>query len=216
MTDDKKVQPEKEEWMSTPVALPDLPWAQDALEPIISAETLSFHHGKHHNAYVTKTKELIQGTEYEDKSVEEIMMDTYDKADKKVLYNNAAQIWNHNFYWLCLTPESKSKMPDELKTIIDRDFGSVEDFKKQLVAAGMGQFGSGWAWVTIEDGKLSILKTPNADDPWTETRAPVLTLDVWEHAYYLDYQNKRQAYLEALVDKIVNWDYMLENIKRHS
>lgn len=205
---------QKQDWMKTPVELPELPWAKDALAPIISEETINFHHGKHHNAYVVKTKELIAGTELEDKSLEEIMIYAWDKPEHKVLYNNAAQVWNHNFYWNCLTPKDKSEMPDELRDILIENFGSVEAFKKELVAAGVGQFGSGWAWVMLEDGKLSISKTPNAEDPWTEKRSPVLTLDVWEHAYYLDFQNRRQAYLEEVVDNIVNWEYMLKNIKR--
>ena len=161
---------QKQDWMKTPVELPELPWAKDALAPIISEETINFHHGKHHNAYVVKTKELIAGTELEDKSLEEIMIYAWDKPEHKVLYNNAAQVWNHNFYWNCLTPKEKSVMPDELRDILIENFGSVEAFKKELVAAGVGQFGSGWAWVMLEDGKLSISKTPNAEDPWTEKR----------------------------------------------
>lgn len=206
---------QKQDWMKTPVELPELPWAKDALAPIISEETINFHHGKHHNAYVVKTKELITGTELEDKSLEEIMIYAWDKPERKVLYNNAAQVWNHNFYWNCLTPKEKSVMPEELREMLAHCFGSVEEFKKQLVAAGMGQFGSGWAWVVIEDGKLAISKTPNAEEPWSDTVSPVLTLDVWEHAYYLDFQNRRQAYLEEVLDNIINWDYMLENIKKY-
>lgn len=211
----KNVSPGKESYMTTPVELPDLPWAKDALEPVISTNTIDFHYGKHHKAYVDKTLELIKGTEFEGMTVEEIMVKTQGKADKKVLYNNAAQIWNHNFYWKCLAPQSKSKLSAKLKARIETDFGSYEEFKKQLVQAGLTQFGSGWAWVVKEKDKLQILKTPNADDPWTEDRSPVLTLDVWEHAYYLDYQNRRQAYLEALIDNVVNWDYMEELVNRY-
>ena len=206
---------EKKDWMKSPVELPELPWAKDALAPIISEETINFHHGKHHNAYVVKTKELITGTELEDKSLEEIMIYAWDKPERKVLYNNAAQVWNHSFYWKCLTPKDKSVMPEELREMLAHCFGSVEEFKKQLVAAGMGQFGSGWAWVVVQDGKLAISKTPNAEEPWSDTVSPVLTLDVWEHAYYLDFQNRRQAYLEEVLDNIINWDYMLENIKKY-
>ncbi|MEA4811313.1 MAG: superoxide dismutase [Anaerolineaceae bacterium] len=205
----------KEGWMKTPVALPELPWDKNALAPVISANTLDFHHGKHHKAYVDKTQELIKGTEFEGKSVEEIMIATFDKPDKKVLYNNAAQIWNHNYYWKCLAPAGKVKPSAKLMKHIEKDFGSWDDFRKQLVQAGMTQFGSGWAWLVLENGKLSLLKTPNADDPWTETRKPVLTLDVWEHAYYLDYQNKRQAYLEAVIDQLVNWDYVEAQIEEN-
>jgi Fe-Mn family superoxide dismutase len=206
---------EKKDWMKSPVELPELPWAKDALAPIISEDTINFHYGKHHNAYVVKTKELIAGTELEGKSLEEIMIFAAGKPEHKVLYNNAAQVWNHSFYWKCLTPKDKSVMPEELREMLAHCFGSVEEFKKQLVAAGMGQFGSGWAWVVIEDGKLAISKTPNAEEPWSDTVSPVLTLDVWEHAYYLDFQNRRQAYLEEVLDNIINWDYMLENIKKY-
>lgn len=206
---------EKKDWMKSPVELPELPWAKDALAPIISEDTINFHYGKHHNAYVVKTKELIAGTELEGKSLEEIMIFAAGKPEHKVLYNNAAQVWNHSFYWKCLTPKDKSVMSEELREMLAHCFGSVEEFKKQLVAAGMGQFGSGWAWVVVQDGKLAISKTPNAEEPWSDTVSPVLTLDVWEHAYYLDFQNRRQAYLEEVLDNIINWDYMLENIKKY-
>ncbi len=207
--------PELLDWMVTPVALPELPWAKDALEPIISANTIDFHYGKHHKAYVDKTLELVAGTALEGKPLELVMEYAAGKADKKVLYNNAAQVWNHSFYWKCLAPKGTVKPSEELKAMIDRDFGSWVEFRKQLIAAGMTQFGSGWAWVVVEGGKLSIFKTPNAEEPWTETASPVLTLDVWEHAYYLDYQNKRQAYLEAVVDNLVNWDYVESQIVKH-
>jgi Fe-Mn family superoxide dismutase len=207
--------PEHQAWMSTPVELPELPWAKDGLEPIISANTIDYHYGKHHKAYVDKTLELVKGTDLEGKSLELIMDYATRNADKKVLFNNSAQIWNHSFYWKCLAPKGTVKPSDELKALIDRDFGSWEEFRKQLIQAGMTQFGSGWAWVVVEGGKLSILKTPNADEPHTETASPVLTLDVWEHAYYLDYQNKRQAYLEAVIDNLVNWHYVEVQIEKH-
>ncbi len=184
---------EKEVWKKSPVALPELPWAKDALAPIISANTIDFHYGKHHKAYVDKTLELIKGTEYENMSLEEIGMETFGKPEKKVLYNNAMQIWNHNYYWKGLAPVGTVKPSERLLKRIEKDFGSWEEFRKQLVQAGMTQFGSGWAWVVLEDDKLSVFKTPNADDAWSYSHKPVLTLDVWEHAYYLDYQNKRQA-----------------------
>ena len=206
----------KEPWMKTPVELPELPWAKDALAPVISEETINFHYGKHHKAYVDKTKELIVGTELEDKTLEEIIIAAAAaRPEKQALFNNASQVWNHAFYWDCLTPADKSRMPEELADMLTLDFGSVEAFKKQLVDAGMTQFGSGWAWVIIEDGKLAIGKTPNADNPFTDTKKAVLVLDVWEHAYYLDYQNARKAYLDKVVDSIINWDYMLQNIKKY-
>ena len=206
----------KEPWMKTPVELPELPWAKDALAPVISEQTINFHYGKHHKAYVDKTKELIVGTELEDKTLEEIIIAAAAaRPEKQALFNNASQVWNHAFYWDCLTPADKSRMPEELADMLTLDFGSVEAFKKQLVDAGMTQFGSGWAWVIIEDGKLAIGKTPNADNPFTDTKKAVLVLDVWEHAYYLDYQNARKAYLDKVVDTIINWDYMLQNIKKY-
>ena len=206
----------KEPWMKTPVELPELPWAKDALAPVISEQTLNFHYGKHHKAYVDKTKELIAGTDLEDKTLEEIIIAAAAaRPEKQALFNNASQVWNHAFYWDCLTPADKSRMPEELADMLTLDFGSVEAFKKQLVDAGMTQFGSGWAWVIIEDGKLAIGKTPNADNPFTDTKKAVLVLDVWEHAYYLDYQNARKAYLDKVVDTIINWDYMLQNIKKY-
>lgn len=206
----------KEPWMKTPVELPELPWAKDALAPVISEQTINFHYGKHHKAYVDKTKELIAGTELEDKTLEEIIIAAAAaRPEKQALFNNASQVWNHAFYWDCLTPADKSRMPEELADMLTLDFGSVEAFKKQLVDAGMTQFGSGWAWVIIEDGKLAIGKTPNADNPFTDTKKAVLVLDVWEHAYYLDYQNARKAYLDKVVDTIINWDYMLQNIKKY-
>ena len=206
----------KEPWMKTPVELPELPWAKDALAPVISEETINFHYGKHHKAYVDKTKELIVGTELEDKTLEDIIIAAAAaRPEKQALFNNASQVWNHAFYWDCLTPADKSRMPEELADMLTLDFGSVEAFKKQLVDAGMTQFGSGWAWVIIEDGKLAIGKTPNADNPFTDTKKAVLVLDVWEHAYYLDYQNARKAYLDKVVDTIINWDYMLQNIKKY-
>ena len=206
----------KEPWMKTPVELPELPWAKDALAPVISEETINYHYGKHHKAYVDKSKELIAGTELEDKTLEEVIIAAAAaRPEKQGLFNNASQVWNHNFYWDCITPADKSKLPEELEAILVRDFGSVEEFKKKLVDAGMTQFGSGWAWVVVEDGKLAIGKTPNADNLWTDTKKPVLVLDVWEHAYYLDYQNARKAYLDKVVDTIINWDYMLQNIKKY-
>ena len=202
--------------MKTPVELPELPWAKDALAPVISEATINFHYGKHHKAYVDKTKELIAGTDLENKTLEEVIeVAAAGRPEKQGLFNNASQIWNHNFYWACLTPAENSRIPEELEAMLVRDFGSVEEFKKKLVDAGMTQFGSGWAWVVIEDGKLAIGKTPNADHPWSDTKKAVFVLDVWEHAYYLDYQNARKAYLDKVVDTILNWDYMLQNIKKY-
>lgn len=186
-----------------PHKLPALPYAQDALEPHISAETLSFHHGKHHATYVDKLNAAIVGTEYEDKSLEDVIM----SADGGI-FNNAAQIWNHSFYWRCLSPNGGGKPKNPLAGIIERDFGSLDDFKQQFSEAAATLFGSGWTWLILQkDGKLAIKNTTNADTPVREGITPLLTCDVWEHAYYLDYQNKRPDYLKAFWE-IVNWEYV--------
>ncbi|MEL7645401.1 MAG: superoxide dismutase [Anaerolineaceae bacterium] len=196
----------------TPVELPALQFAETALEPVISANTLSFHYGKHHKAYVDKTLSLIAGTELEGKTLEEIVLAAYQEG-KTALFNNAAQIWNHNFYWKSLAPAGTMDLPAEAAALLKESFESVEAFKKLFTETAVGQFGSGWAWLIWDGSKLSIDKTGNALLPWVEGKKPVLTVDVWEHAYYLDYQNRRPAYVEAVLDKLVNWEFMLANIK---
>ena len=196
----------------TPVELPQLPFAENALDPVISANTLSFHYGKHHKAYVDNTLKLIAGTELEDRSLEEIVVAT-NKEGKTGLFNNAAQAWNHNFYWTSLAATSSVALPAELKALLEANFGSVDDFKKQFTTAAVGQFGSGWAWLVMENSKLAIVTTSNAGVPWLDGKKPLFTVDVWEHAYYLDYQNRRQAYVEAVLDKLINWDFALQNAK---
>jgi len=196
----------------TPVELPKLPYAENALEPVISANTLSFHYGKHHKTYVDKALSLIAGTELEGKPLEEIIA-TAEKDGKTGLFNNAAQAWNHDFYWMSLAPAGSVAMPAELKSMIETRFQSVETFKKQFVDAAVGQFGSGWAWLVLDDGKLAIVTTSNAGLPWLNGKKPLFTVDVWEHAYYLDYQNRRQAYVEAVLDKLINWNFALQNAK---
>ena len=183
--------------------LPALPYAQDALEPHISAETLSYHHGKHHATYVDKLNKAIEDTEYEDKSLEEIIM----SADGGI-FNNAAQVWNHSFYWRCLSPDGGGTPENPIARVIERDFGSQEDFKKQFTDTATTLFGSGWTWLVLQkDGKLAIKNTSNADTPVREGITPLLTCDVWEHAYYLDYQNKRPDYLKAFW-KVVDWEFV--------
>jgi len=188
------------------LTLPDLPYARDALAPHMSQETLDFHYGKHHKTYVDTANKLIAGTEYESLPLEEIMM----KASGK-LFNQVAQIWNHSFFWNCLTPSA----PAPGKKITDalvKTFGGVEDFKKQFNEAAAGTFGSGWAWlVKNEDGTLAIVSTSNAGCPLTEGKKPLLTCDVWEHAYYIDYRNSRPNYLEHFW-ALVNWDFVEQNL----
>ena len=193
--------------------LPPLPYSRDALAPAISEETLNFHYGKHHQAYVTNLNKLIEGTAHESAALEEIIKDAAKDSSKAGLFNNAAQVWNHTFYWHSMKPGGGGKPSGAIAGKIDADFGSYEKFAEAFKAAGGGQFGSGWAWLVLKDGKLAIRKTPNAETPLTEDGAvPLLTMDVWEHAYYLDYQNSRPNYMQAFLDKLVNWDFANQNL----
>lgn len=188
--------------------LPPLPYPKNALEPTISAETLEFHHGKHHQAYVTNLNNLIKGTEFENSTLEEIIV-----KSSGGIFNNAAQVWNHTFYWNCLKPNGGGAPTGELAAAIDKAFGSLEDFKKQFSQKAVTTFGSGWAWlVKNKDGSLSIESTSNADTPMTKGQKALLTCDVWEHAYYVDYRNARPKYVEEFWN-IINWDFVAENFK---
>jgi len=191
--------------------LPDLPYARDALAPHISGETLDFHHGKHHKAYVDKANDLVKGTDLESVDLETAIRAAW-KDKNTALFNNAAQIWNHTFYWNSMSPKGGGKPSGKLAEAIDRDFGSFEKFADAFKTAGAGQFGSGWAWLVVKDGTLEIRKTPNAETPITEAGVtPLLTMDVWEHAYYLDFQNRRPDYMGAFLGHLVNWDFAAEN-----
>ena len=194
------------------IVLPPLPYAENALEPVITAKTLSFHYGKHHKAYVDNLNKLITGTDYSDLSLEEIIKGTAGRSERVAIFNNAAQIWNHSFYWNSLSPKGGGEPPAALKQKIEASFSSVDIFKKEFAAAAVSQFGSGWAWLILEDGKLKVVKTANADNPLTTGKKPLLTIDVWEHAYYLDYQNRRPDYVNAVLDKLINWEFVLQNI----
>jgi Fe-Mn family superoxide dismutase len=200
---------------SNPMAheLPPLPYASDALAPHITAETLSFHHGKHHNAYVTNLNNLIKGTDLESKSLEEIVKLTAGKADKAGVFNNAAQVWNHTFYWHSMKPNGGGKPTGAIAQKIDADFGSYEKFVEAFTQAGTTQFGSGWAWLSLKNGKLEITKTPNAETPLTTGATPLLTMDVWEHAYYVDFRNRRPDYIKTFLEKLVNWDFANKNLQ---
>ena len=188
------------------LTLPELPYARDALEPHMSAETLDFHHGKHHKTYVDTANKLINGTEYEQMPLEEIITKSSGK-----LFNQTAQVWNHSFFWQCLTPEQKQpgkKITDALV----REFGGIEDFKKQFTETAVGTFGSGWAWLVRKaDGSLAVTSTSNAGTPLTSGDRALLTCDVWEHAYYIDYRNARPKYLEAFWS-LVNWEFVEQNL----
>ncbi len=196
------------------ITLPDLPYARDALAPHISPDTLDFHHGKHHKAYVDKANELVKGTPLEGEALETIVRAAW--ADQNAaLFNNAAQIWNHTFYWRSMKPGGGGRPSGKLAEAIERDFGSFEKFAEAFKAAGAGQFGSGWAWLVAKDGKLDVRKTPNAETPLTEDGVtPLLTMDVWEHAYYLDFQNRRPDYMGAFLEHLVNWDFAAENFAK--
>ncbi len=189
-------------------ALPELPYAMDALQPHISKETLEFHYGKHHNTYVVKLNGLIEGTEFADASLE----DTVRKSSGPI-FNNAAQIWNHTFYWHCLSPDGGGAPGGALGEAIERSYGSFEDFKATFTDKAVNLFGSGWAWLVAKpDGGLAIEQTSNADTPLTGENRPLMTCDVWEHAYYIDYRNARPNYLEAFWN-LVNWDFVASNLE---
>ena len=192
--------------------LPPLPYPENALAPVISANTLSFHYGKHHKAYLDNLNKMVAGTELEGASLEKIITGTAGKADKAGIFNNAAQTWNHTFYWNSLRPNGGGKPTGRIAQMIESDLGGFEQFKKDFQQAGVTQFGSGWAWLVAEGGKLKIVKTGNADNPLTKGQTPVLTLDVWEHAYYLDYQNRRPDFVQAFLDHLVNWDFVAGNL----
>ena len=193
--------------------LPDLPYAKDALAPHISSETLDFHHGKHHATYVKNLNGLVEGTDMAPKSLEDIIQATAGNADKQGVFNNAAQIWNHTFYWQSMRPNGGGTPTGKLAEMIDRDFGSFDEFKDAFSKAGATQFGSGWAWLVLNGDKLEVRKTLNAETPLTESGVtPLLTMDVWEHAYYLDFQNRRPDYISTFLDHLVNWEFAAENL----
>ncbi|NCF15781.1 MAG: superoxide dismutase [Fe] [Gammaproteobacteria bacterium] len=192
------------------IEFPDLPYATDALEPHLSAKTLEFHHGKHHKSYVDKLNSAIQGTAYEDQSLETIMTGAHE-ASETAVFNNAAQAWNHSFLWHSMSPDGGGKPTGALADAINARFGNLEKFQAEFKAAALGRFGSGWAWLVRTADGLDIVSTGNADTPLIDGATPLLTLDVWEHAYYLDYQNKRRAYIDAYLSELINWDFAAQN-----
>ncbi len=193
--------------------LPDLPYARTALAPHISEETLNFHYGKHHQAYVTNLNGLVKDTPLEKASLEEVIKDSAADKAKAGIFNNSAQVWNHTFYWHSMKPGGGGKPHGKVAELIDRDFGGYDNFVKEFKQAGATQFGSGWAWLSYKNGKLVISKTPNAETPLTEAgTTPLLTMDVWEHAYYLDYQNRRPDYIDTFLNSLVNWDFANQNL----
>ena len=194
---------------ASPHVLPPLPYAENALAPVISAKTIGFHFGKHHKGYVDNLNKLVAGTEYTDLSLEKIIQITTGRAEKAAIFNNAAQIWNHTFYWNSMRPNGGGEPPASLKEKMKASFGSVDACKLEIAAAALSQFGSGWAWLVLDGDTLKVVKTTNADVPLTVGLKPLLAVDVWEHAYYLDYQNRRADYVNAVLDKLINWDFAL-------
>jgi superoxide dismutase, Fe-Mn family len=192
--------------------LPPLPYAENALDPVISTNTIGFHYGKHHKGYVDTLNKLIAGTELSNHSLEKLIAETAGKADKVAIFDNAAQTWNHTFYWRSLRPKGGGEPPAALKQRIEASFGNLDACKKELATAATTEFGSGWAWLVLEADKLKIVKTANAETPLTKGVKPLLTIDVWEHAYYLDYQNRRADYVNAVLDKLINWGFAADNL----
>lgn len=192
--------------------LPPLPYPADALEPYYSAQTFSFHHGKHHKAYVDNLNKLLPGSPYENMLLEEIIRATAGDLTRAGFFNNAAQVWNHTFFWHCMKPGGGGRPAGAVAERIEASFGGYDKFAEQFKAAAVGRFGSGWAWLVSEPGELKIISTPNAENPMALGKVALLTVDVWEHAYYLDYQNRRPDFVQAFLDHLVNWDFVNQNL----
>lgn len=192
--------------------LPALPFARDALVPYMSAETLEFHHGKHHQTYVTNLNNLVKDGPLAGKSLEEVIKAVVGDASKAGVFNNAAQTWNHTFFWNSLKPAGGGPLPSELEKAIVASFGSVDKFKEDFTQAALTQFGSGWAWLVKDGDKLVVEKTGNADTPLAHGKTPLITIDVWEHAYYVDYRNRRADFIKAYLESLVNWEFAAANL----
>ncbi len=196
--------------------LPAIPYEENALEPVISAKTISFHYGKHHQAYVNKLNELVAGTDLAGLALEDVIAKTAGQPDKAGIFNNAAQVWNHTFYWNSLSPTGGGRPSGVIGKRIEADFGSYENFAKQFADAGLAQFGSGWVWLVDDEGILKILKTSNAENPMSQKKGrALLVIDVWEHGYYLDYQNRRNDYLKTVIEKLINWEFAEKNLTQY-
>jgi Fe-Mn family superoxide dismutase len=194
--------------------LPALPYPKNALEPHISERTMDFHHGRHHQAYVTNLNNLVKGSPAESQSLEELIKGSYRDTSKTGVFNNSAQVWNHTFFWNSMKPRGGGSPSGQIAQAIDRDCGGLEKFKEQFKAAAVGQFGSGWAWLVSDKGALKITRTPNAVTPLADGQTALLTCDVWEHAYYLDFQNRRPDFVQAFLDHLVNWDFAAANLAK--
>ena len=190
------------------LTLPKLDYSTDALSPIMSEETLDLHHGKHHQTYITNLNNFIKDTEMSKMSLEDIISGSSKDKTKIGIFNNASQHWNHNLFWKCMKPSGGGQLPPKLEKRLISDFGSVDEFKKDFKQAGITQFGSGWCWLSIYNGKLVVTKTANAANPLIENMKPILGCDVWEHSYYIDYRNRRPEYLDKFMDKLINWEFV--------
>ena len=188
--------------------LPKLDYSKSSLSPIMSEETLDLHHGKHHQTYITNLNNFIKDTDMLNMSLEEIIINSSKDKSTAGRFNNASQHWNHIMFWKCMKPNGGGAMPEKLKKRIEADFGSTEEFKKQFIQAGITQFGSGWCWLSINNGKLVVSKTPNAENTLIQNMKPILGCDVWEHSYYVDYKNRRPEYLENFYEKLINWEFV--------
>ena len=192
--------------------LPNLNYSKSALAPIMSEETLDIHHGKHHQTYITNLNKFIEGSDMSQMTLEEIIIHSSKDKSKSGIFNNASQHWNHMLFWKCMKPCGGGSMPKKLKDRIISDFGSVEEFKKQFIQAGITQFGSGWCWLSIDNGKLVVSKTLNAENTLVHNMKPILGCDLWEHSYYVDYKNRRPEYLENFYEKLINWEFVESNL----
>jgi superoxide dismutase, Fe-Mn family len=192
--------------------LPKLDYPKSSLAPIMSEETLNLHHGKHHQTYITNLNKFIEGSDMSQMTLEEIIIHSSKDKLKSGIFNNASQHWNHMMFWKCMKPRGGGSMPKKLKDRIKSDFGSEEVFKKQFIQAGITQFGSGWCWLSIDNGKLVVSKTPNAENTLIHDMKPVLGCDLWEHSYYVDYKNRRPEYLENFYEKLINWEFVESNL----
>ncbi|HUP97006.1 MAG TPA: superoxide dismutase [Usitatibacter sp.] len=201
---------------SGPFQLPPLPWDQGALDPVVSARTMGLHYGKHHKAYVDKLNELVAGTPLADLPLEEVVARSAGDAESKKVFNNAGQHWNHTFFWSCLAPNGGGQPSGELARKIDSDLGGIEAFRKAFEKTAIETFGSGWAWLVLRDGKLELISTSNAGTPITMGATPLLTIDVWEHAYYLDYENRRPEFVKAVIERLLNWRFAQEQFEKGS
>jgi Fe-Mn family superoxide dismutase len=199
---------------TTPFQLPPLPWQENALEPVISSRTIALHYGKHHAAYVKKLNELVAGTRYAEQPLEHVIAATAGNSESAKIFNNAAQTWNHTFFWNSLRAPGSGSPPRAIEKLIDDSFGGFPQFREKLAQAAVDQFGSGWAWLVVRGNKLEVMATSNAQTPITMGAMPLLTIDVWEHAYYLDYENRRPEFVDAVIDRLLNWKFAMGQLEK--